>query len=71
MHTILTLELACRALDEGDEGAPAFVTEALEHAQRANKELRELSHGILPAELTMAACARASSRSSRGCRCRS
>ena len=28
------------------------MAEALEHAQRANEELRELSHGILPAELT-------------------
>ena len=53
MHTILTLELAARAHAEGDEGAPAFVTEALEHARRANEGLRELSHGILPAELTI------------------
>ena len=52
VHTVLALELACRALDEGDEGAPALVAEALEHARRASEELRELSHGILPSALT-------------------
>ena len=52
VHTVLALQLACRALAAEDEGASAYVAEALEHAQRANKELRELSYGILPAELT-------------------
>jgi signal transduction histidine kinase len=52
VHTIITLQLASRAHAQGDESAPAFVAEALEHARRANEELRELSHGILPAELT-------------------
>ena len=52
VHTVLTLELASRAHEEGDEGAAALVAEALEHARRAHEELRELSHGILPAELT-------------------
>jgi PAS domain S-box-containing protein len=52
VHTIMTLELASMASEQGDEEAPALVAEALEHAQRANKELRELSHGILPVALT-------------------
>jgi len=49
VHTIFTLRLASGA---GDETAPALMAEALEHAQRAIEELRELAHGILPAELT-------------------
>jgi PAS domain S-box-containing protein len=52
VHTILTLELACRSQEAGDGEAPALVAEALEHAQQATEELRELSHGILPAALT-------------------
>jgi PAS domain S-box-containing protein len=51
VHTVIALELASRAYEEGDEGAPALVAEALEHARRANDELRELSHGILPSSL--------------------
>jgi signal transduction histidine kinase len=35
-----------------EEAVPGLVTEALDHAQRANVELRELAHGILPAVLT-------------------
>jgi signal transduction histidine kinase len=52
VHTIFTLKLASKGLDEGDEGAPALVAEALAHAERAIDELRALSHGILPAALT-------------------
>ena len=52
VHTVITLKLADRALQRGDEAAPELLTEALEHAERANSELRELSHGILPAVLT-------------------
>jgi PAS domain S-box-containing protein len=52
VHTVIALELAYRAQEAGDEGAPALVAEALEHARRANDELRELSHGILPSTLT-------------------
>jgi signal transduction histidine kinase len=52
VHTTIALELACLALAEGDEGAPALVAQALEHARQANEELRELSHGILPGALT-------------------
>jgi PAS domain S-box-containing protein len=51
VHTIITLKLVHRALERADEAAPALVTEALEHAQRATDELRELAHGILPAVL--------------------
>jgi signal transduction histidine kinase len=49
VHTIVTLKLAQRA--NGRE-AESLIGEALEHAQRANEELRELAHGILPAALT-------------------
>jgi signal transduction histidine kinase len=52
VHTIVTLKLAQRALDEdGDEVAP-LVAEALEQAQQGNAELRELAHGVLPAAVT-------------------
>jgi signal transduction histidine kinase len=51
-HTVITLKLARRAL--GDDGGPAveLVEEALEHAERATAELRDLAHGILPAALS-------------------
>jgi PAS domain S-box-containing protein len=52
VHTIFTLRLASKGLDDGDEEAPALIAEALEHAERAIDELRALSHGILPAALT-------------------
>ncbi len=52
VHTTVTLKLAQRALQNGDEAAPALVTEALDHAERATAELRELAHGILPTVLT-------------------
>jgi PAS domain S-box-containing protein len=52
VHTVITLRMADRALRSGDETAPAFVSEALEQAQQATEELRELAHGILPAVLT-------------------
>ena len=52
VHTVVTLKLARRALEQGDEAAPALVGEALGHAEQANVELRELVHGILPAALT-------------------
>jgi signal transduction histidine kinase len=51
VHTVVTLKLAHRALDADDDSAPALVTEALEHAQRATVELRELAHGIIPVVL--------------------
>jgi signal transduction histidine kinase len=52
VHTILTLDLAYRALENDAPGASALMTDALGHARGANEELRELAHGILPAVLT-------------------
>jgi GAF domain-containing protein len=52
VHTILTLKLARRALEDGQGGAAALVDEALENAERGTAELRELAHGILPTVLT-------------------
>jgi PAS domain S-box-containing protein len=52
VHTTLTLKLAQSAVQDGEEDASALVTEALDHAERATAELRELAHGILPAALT-------------------
>jgi signal transduction histidine kinase len=52
VHTILTLKLAHRALQDEDEDLAALLTEALDNAEQATAELRELAHGILPAILT-------------------
>jgi PAS domain S-box-containing protein len=52
VHTVITLKLARRALLNEEDGGPALVTEALDHAEQATDELRELAHGILPAVLT-------------------
>jgi signal transduction histidine kinase len=52
VHTVVTLKLASQALQPGDAQAGALVSEALEQAERATAELRELSHGILPTVLT-------------------
>jgi signal transduction histidine kinase len=52
VHAIITLQLALRAFETDDEGGRAFVAEALEHAETANRELRELAHGLLPDVLT-------------------
>jgi PAS domain S-box-containing protein len=53
VHTVITLKLAQRELEHGGgEALSSLVSEALENAQRANQELRELAHGILPAALT-------------------
>jgi signal transduction histidine kinase len=52
VHSIITLKLANRALQPNHEPASDLVSEALEQAERANVELRELAHGILPAVLT-------------------
>jgi signal transduction histidine kinase len=48
VQTIVTLKLARQDRDHADE----LTTEALETAERAMVELRELAHGILPAALT-------------------
>jgi PAS domain S-box-containing protein len=52
VHTVITLKLARQALERGDEAAPSLVAEALDHAEHATVELRELVQGILPPLLT-------------------
>jgi signal transduction histidine kinase len=52
VHTIITLKLANDGLQKHDAAAPALVREALDHAERATAELRELAHGILPEALS-------------------
>jgi signal transduction histidine kinase len=52
VHTILTLRLATDSLQNDEEGGAALVSDALEHAEQANAELRELAHGILPTVLS-------------------
>ena len=52
VHTVITLKLARQALQNAADNAPALVAEALNHAERATVELRELVHGILPRVLT-------------------
>ena len=52
VHTIIALKLAPRALEQERDAARALVGDALDHVERANAELRELAHGILPGVLT-------------------
>jgi signal transduction histidine kinase len=52
VHTIITLTGAQRAMENGQDEAATLLAEALDHAQRATSEVRELAHGILPAVLT-------------------
>jgi signal transduction histidine kinase len=52
VHTVITLKMARRALENGQDDTPALLAEALENAVRATDELRELAHGILPDALT-------------------
>ena len=52
VHTVVTLKLARRSLAQDPDAAPALVSEALDHAEHATAELRELAHGILPSVLT-------------------
>jgi signal transduction histidine kinase len=52
VHAIIMLKLARRAFRNGDGKAESLLSEALEHAQQGNAELRELAHGILPDVLT-------------------
>jgi signal transduction histidine kinase len=51
VHTIVTLKLARRATQNDDKSADALLTEALDQAEEAHAELRELAHGILPPAL--------------------
>jgi signal transduction histidine kinase len=48
VHAILTLEMALPMLPNEVEGATELVTEALEHARAAHRDLRELAHGLPP-----------------------
>jgi PAS domain S-box-containing protein len=50
VHTVITLKLASRALENGTNPS-SLLAEALDQAERATGELRELSHGVLPAVL--------------------
>ncbi len=52
VHTVITLKLARRALEQGDNAALDHVTVALDNAEHTTGELRELAHGILPSALT-------------------
>jgi signal transduction histidine kinase len=52
VHTVITLNLARQALEQGSERTGVLLDEAFDHAQRATAEVRELSHGILPSALT-------------------
>ena len=52
VHTIVTLKMAQRALDEDGTELASLIAEALEQAERGNAELRELAHGMLPAAVT-------------------
>jgi len=52
VHTVITLKVARQALQNDQDSGPGLVSEALDHAQQATDELRELAHGILPAVLT-------------------
>jgi signal transduction histidine kinase len=51
VHTIISLKLARRELGDADAPGAELVDEALDHAERANAQLRELVRGILPAVL--------------------
>jgi signal transduction histidine kinase len=52
VHAAITLKLAQRALAGADGEAGDLVGEALSQTERANLELGELAHGILPSALT-------------------
>jgi PAS domain S-box-containing protein len=52
VHTIFTLQLARGALQGAKEDLPELLTAAIEPAEQATDELRELAHGILPGALT-------------------
>jgi signal transduction histidine kinase len=51
VHTVVTLQLARRAQRADDGTADVLVAEALEQAEQANAELRELAHGLHPSVL--------------------
>jgi PAS domain S-box-containing protein len=51
VHTIITLKQAHETLEPNGEPASGLVSEALDQAERATDELRELSQGLLPGVL--------------------
>jgi signal transduction histidine kinase len=52
VHSVIVLKMALGAMYESESEARGLVQEALQHAEQANFELRELAHGILPSVLT-------------------
>jgi signal transduction histidine kinase len=52
VHTVFTLKQARTALQKDDAAAAPLLAEALDHAESAMDELRELAHGILPSVLS-------------------
>jgi signal transduction histidine kinase len=52
VSTVMALKLARRELGDATGPAVELVDEALVQAESANRELRELAHGILPSALT-------------------
>jgi signal transduction histidine kinase len=51
VHTLITMQLAERELAADADVARKLLVEAIQHAKAANRELRELAHGIRPAML--------------------
>jgi GAF domain-containing protein len=52
VHTVITLKFAQAALEQRADDAPALLGEAVDQAEQAMVEVRELAHGILPSVLT-------------------
>jgi signal transduction histidine kinase len=52
VHTVVTLKMAQQAGHHGGQDVADLVSEALDNAQQAMAEVRELAHGILPGALT-------------------
>jgi GAF domain-containing protein len=52
VHTVITLKLAQQAFEKSADDAPALLGEAIDQAEHAMVEVRELAHGILPSVLT-------------------
>jgi PAS domain S-box-containing protein len=52
IHSLIALGLAERSFELDDGQGRALLAEAVDHVHRANEALRELAHGILPADLT-------------------
>jgi signal transduction histidine kinase len=52
VHTVITLKLAQQAFENRADDAPALLGRAVDQAEHAMVEVRELAHGILPSVLT-------------------